>query len=38
MAMGLSEDEATQVVRLSWGPDSNAGIFENIAKLIKEII
>lgn len=38
MAMGLSEDEATQVVRLSWGPDSNADIFENIAKLVKEII
>jgi len=38
ISMGLSEDDANKVVRLSWGKDSNPLVFEKMAKTISEVI
>ena len=38
MAMGLTEDDANKVVRLSWGMTSNPNIFKEMAIKIKELI
>ena len=38
IAMGLTEDEANKVIRLSWGMTSNANIFREMAVRIKELL
>jgi len=37
MSMGLTESEATKVVRISWSSDTNISVFDSISRKIKQL-